>query len=295
MITVRLSGGLGNQMFQYAAGLSLALRHRTGVQLDARSYQRDRLRDFGLDHFGLQPTTSKEVINTLPPIRRGVVSFPWWKLRHGRQIEYVRERGEPCPTTQSPLMSVGTTAYLHGYWQSETHFVNHADQVRQSLRIASHPGPVNQAWLDRIREVRSVSIHVRRGDYTSDTANQSQYASCDIGYYRRAAEYLARKSDSAVTFYVFSDDPLWAKENLKLPGETEFVTHNSGSAFIEDLRLMSACRHHIIANSTFSWWGAWLGENSERVIVAPSKWYRNADRDRENPIPSNWVRIQLGD
>ncbi|TWT86344.1 Glycosyl transferase family 11 [Neorhodopirellula pilleata] len=277
-------------MFQFAAGLALSLRHDTGIELDARSFERDRLRKFSLFNFGLRPTTATETLKKWPPVRRGLVNFPWWKIRHGIGVQYVRERG---PISQENIAQIGPSAYLHGYWQNERYFADHASEVRRALRIVSPIDPTNQKWLDRIRDRAAISVHVRRSDYTTDAVNQNLYATCDLNYYVNSAEYLAENISSKPYFMVFSDDPEWSAANLRLPGEADFVAHNSGDAFIEDLRLMSACRHHIIANSTFSWWGAWLGENPDRTIVAPANWYRDAVRDLNNPIPPNWIRIPL--
>lgn len=291
MITVRLSGGLGNQMFQYAAGLALARRHNTSTLLDARSFERDGLRQFALSCFGLRPTTDTAVVKNWPPNRRGLFNFSWWKLRYGAGVEYFRERGR---ISQEQITHVGPSAYLHGYWQNECYFADHAPDVRRSLQFVSDPDPANRKWLDQIRERDAISVHVRRSDYTTDVVNQSLYATCDLSYYAKAASFLAERTSSSAYFVVFSDDPKWCTENLSLPGETTYVSHNSGDTFFEDLRLMSACRHHIIANSTFSWWGAWLGENPDRTVVAPSNWYRDPGRDLDNPIPPNWIRMPVG-
>lgn len=291
MIIVRLSGGLGNQLFQFAAGYALALRHDTSIYLDARSFARDRLRNFALSCFGLQPENAPEMVKKWPPSRRGPISFPWWKFRYGSDLQFFRERGVE---SQQRFGELGPSTYLHGYWQNEVYFAEHANQVRSALKIVMEPDSRNQQWLARIRNRNAISVHVRRSDYTTNAVNQSLYSVCAPSYYDEAARYLADNSSSTAYFVVFSDEPEWASKNLRFPGEVDFISHNSGESAYEDLRLMSACKHHIIANSTFSWWGAWLGENPNRVIVAPSSWYRDPIKDQENPIPENWIRIPNG-
>jgi hypothetical protein len=140
-----------------------------------------------------------------------------------------------------------------------------------------------------IRGVDSVSVHVRRGDYVSDPATNQSLGTCSAEYYRGAARLIASQVSSP-RFFVFSDEPDWARANLELEGPAVFVTHNDPERGYEDMRLMAFCRHHIVANSSFSWWGAWLS-NSGGIVVAPKRWFKANEWDARDLVPERWVRL----
>jgi hypothetical protein len=139
-----------------------------------------------------------------------------------------------------------------------------------------------------MRSTQSISIHVRRGDYVSNTT-AAQHGVCGLDYYRRAVEYMLARLQSA-HFFVFSDDPVWTRENLVLPGDATYVQHNVATSAFQDLRLMSLCKHHIVANSSFSWWGAWLNPGANKLVVCPKQWFVD-DRDTSSLSPANWERL----
>ena len=143
--------------------------------------------------------------------------------------------------------------------------------------------------LDRIHSCNAVSVHVRRGDYVSVAETRERHGTCSLDYYQAGFEHIAARIADPVIF-VFSDDPAWVQANLKFPSPTIYVTHNVGKQNYEDLRLMSACRHFIIANSTFSWWGAWLGEGAGKIVIAPKRWGNKPD-EMDDPVPEVWVRL----
>ena len=141
-----------------------------------------------------------------------------------------------------------------------------------------------------IAACNAVSLHVRRGDYAADPVVTSMHGLCPLDYYDRAVEYvLGRVSDPA--FFLFSDDPDWVREHLKLRGSVSVVDHNGPDSGSEDLRLMSLCRHHIIANSTFSWWGAWLDPRPDKLVIAPKRWFADESLDTSDLLPAGWVKL----
>jgi hypothetical protein len=161
--------------------------------------------------------------------------------------------------------------YFEGYWQHEAYFQKVQQEVRQQLQFRPVPEADTLAWMGRIAQGTSISVHIRRGDYTS-TQNQQIYAQIPLEYYLHAAETLAGEL-GMVRFFVFSDDLNWARQNLIFPGETHYIDGNQGARSYEDLRLMSHCQHHIIANSSFSWWGAWLNPRVDKKVIYPKNWF----------------------
>ena len=149
--------------------------------------------------------------------------------------------------------SLGPHVRLKGYWQSEKFFKAFEDTIREDLQILTPPSAQNQALLEQITSQNAVSLHVRRGDYVTNPMANARHGTCDLGYYKAAIDYIAGHMQEAPVFYIFSDDIAWVKHNLIPQYETVFVDINDDATNYEDLRLMSSCRHHIIANSSFSW------------------------------------------
>jgi hypothetical protein len=291
MILTRLFAGLGNQLFQYAAGRGVAAR--LGVELILDSSRLDgedrarpnarRMYQLGCFDHGLRVERASRVAR-LPPMNR--LQFysrriaPRWikpdvrKLVEANVFE-VDER----------VFTAGDNTYLIGYWVSERYFAEHADVIRSELRF--RPLPPSAVGLAReIRERRAVSLHVRRGDKASAPSELTPWRLLPSTWYLAALSELERRVGPIETVYVFSDDPAWCRSNLELPVQTVFVEGNPGPL---DLQLMSLCRHHIIANSTFSWWGAWLNPSVEKVVVAPSRWWNG--EPTVDVVPPGWVQV----
>ena len=155
------------------------------------------------------------------------------------------------------------------------------------LQIIKSQNKKNLHVKEKIEQCISISLHIRRGDYVSDTA----HGTCDLSYYRKAVEYFINLYGKNLEIFAFSDDPEWVFKNLKLPMDIQFIEHNSSKKNYEDLRLMSQCNHNIIANSSFSWWGAWLNKSPKRTIISPKKWYADKNIKNIDIIPNNWVKI----
>ncbi len=291
MIIVRLSGGLGNQLFQYAAGRALAMRNQQQLVVDDRVFQADTFRRFSLPVFNADYVLARDLPAAnavLPPSRNRWFQFLCWRVTHGRKMRFVRERSL---LFDAGIAALGPGIYLHGYWQSEQYFDDMTSSIRKDLSIRLQPSAENSEWLSEIAGTTSVSLHVRRGDYVTDSKASQVHGICSLKYYQCAAEFVASRLSTLPTFYVFSDDPQWVQENLKLPHLVRFVTHNDDARNYEDLRLMAACHHHIVANSSFSWWGAWLGCNPDKIVIAPKVWFNDPSRSDQSLVPSEWVRL----
>lgn len=284
MIYTRLNGGLGNQLFQYAAGVSLANRLKAGLILDARIYDKAGLRGYELGHFKITGRVGSGSL--LPPGRDKPLGYLFWRYAR-RNPKIFRER---VLGFNNEFPSLQDETYLHGYWQSERYFASHAAELRKEFEFVSKATGVNAELLNRISQSHSVSLHVRRGDYVSKSGGAT-HGTCTPGYYSRAVETIAGRLGQAFTLFIFSDDPNWARANLAFSQPTIIVDANDASKGFEDLRLMSACRHHIVANSSFSWWGAWLNARPDKIVIAPERWYANPEMKNPDICPANWLKV----
>ena len=299
-----LFGGLGNQMFQYAAGRSLAARTGARLILDATGFTLPQVRrPYALDGYALAVEVR---FDGYPhPPRLSAVQFPppqrsGWidraaRLLRARNVPIGRAAGENAFAVFNersfdfdPRFSAcGPQTYLVGYWQSERYFADIADLVRQELTYARAPDAANAAWLARIRAANAVCVHVRRGDYLLP-AHFRHHGLCSPDYYRRAVE-LMRERLERPQFFVFSDDWAWCREQLA-GGDVVVVDVNKPEAGQDELRLMAACRHHVIANSSLSWWGAWLAASAGQIVVAPTPWFSHR-AETPDLFPANWVTL----
>lgn len=277
----RIYGGLGNQLFQYAAGRALAIRSGSSLVLDRRFFDHATVK-FGLDHFDVDYAI--ETTGRLP--QKGQMLGRFWRRTPPPRL--VSEHGL---SFDNRLLLPLTNVVLDGYWQSERYFADVADTIREDLKIVTPPDSQNARVLDQIGSLPAVSVHIRRGDYLLPQ-NQAIFGSCTGQFYSNAVRLIANETNVEPVIYAFSDDPAWVQENLQLPFDVRIVAHNRAETSYEDMRLMSACRHHVIANSTFSWWGAWLNPSPDKVVVAPNRWF--ADPGHQNPdiIPVSWHQIE---
>ncbi len=288
MIVARLCGGLGNQLFQYAAARRLAFFLRTELVLDlgwyARTPSSDTPRAYELGHYPIKArlATPGEAL--------------WCRLYEGRLLRrlpiiprrwrYWRENGfefEP-----SVLDSPDNT-YLDGYWQSYRYFEDCAPLIRAELSPIAAFGVKDEEVAGLIARANAVSVHVRRGDYVTHQTAAEYHGLCSLEYYKTALAHISRHVIQP-HFFVFSDDTAWTRENLPLPGQVTFVEHNGAATAFQDLRLMSLCDHQIIANSSFSWWGAWLNTRPEKIGVSPKQWFVD-QRNIQSLTPDSWIRL----
>lgn len=292
MVVTRISDGLGNQLFQYAAGLALATRLQTTLSLDASLLAKDPFRCFGLHHFNVRG----HIINRLQKMLIRVSTTPrllsvrsvirCWLPKSG--YHYFRDRESGYDSIFETLQG---NVYLDGYWQSEKYFAGIAETLRQDFTFKNLANDQNRQVMLRIASApAAVCVHVRRGDYLSNPSYRAKYHFCGLGYYQRAMQVMRTQVENP-SYFVFSDDPDWAKVHLPMEGSTEYITFNVGQQDYDDLRLMIACRHFIIANSTFSWWGAWLCAGTDKIVIAPRQWFATERGKTDDLIPNSWILL----
>ncbi|MEP3345728.1 MAG: alpha-1,2-fucosyltransferase [Litoreibacter sp.] len=285
MIYSRIFGGLGNQLFQYAAARAVSTRLGRELVLDARLAPPGSHWAFALDHFNIKARIGEA--SELPPAKDRRISYALWRA-FGRDPKFVRERGLAY---QAAIANAPDNSYLHGYFQSERYFADVLEQLGDELRIVTAPDAQNAEFADRIASAgHSVSLHMRRGDYLGTTKGSATYATCDEAYYLRALERLS-EGGRELKVFVFSDDPDWVRQNLSLPYDVTAVGHNGPDKHYEDLRLMSCCQDHVIANSTFSWWGGWLDRRPDARVVGPAKWFIDPKMANPDILPERWIAV----
>jgi len=271
MINLKIKGGLGNQLFQYAAARNLATLNNTDLNIDYSYYNHsgaDTPRQYLLDLFNIKPVkhiksnSLYQVFDLINKILR--------KLSLNKNLYFDKYYFEKGVEFDDAFLSLKDDVWLTGFFQSAKYF---SESIREEFKFN---GPNNI-----IEAGESVFIHVRRGDYL----NNSTYESCSLDYYNQAINLIKEKIVNP-KFYIFSDDMEWVKNNLNIP-EATYLSYSDH----EDLYLMSQCRHAIIANSSFSWWGAWLINNPGKIVVTPSKWFRNKTINTKDLIPDSWIRI----
>lgn len=290
MIVGNLIGGLGNQMFQYACGLALSRERGDTFKVATDQFDGYRLhqgvelqRAFALE---LQEASSDELRQLLgpfssPALRRVLAKTPKWI----RPTSFV---SEPHFQYWSGIRDVPVDTYLHGYWQSERYFAHQTAAVRNTFRFKELQG-ADAVLSDSIRRDPAIGLHVRRGDYVSSAKNRRIYTACDVGYYDRALEHM-RLAGAPSRMFAFSDDPAWVRQMLVPKWKGLQVVEQTTAPWV-DMCLLSRCSHIVIANSSFSWWAAWLGDVSRKVVVAPDRWFVSAKIDTRDLVPATWVRL----
>jgi hypothetical protein len=294
MIIVFLTGGLGNQMFQYATARRLAEKHSTILKLDVTGFETYKLHRYSLPCFHVWEylATQTEIDSFLriskTPIKKILNRLKFNSIRYGILNKNIYE--EKYFNFDPSILSIPNNSYLSGYWQSEKYFIGIEDIIRREFTIKYPQDTKSREISEIIQAKNSISIHIRRTDYINDLTTNKVHGICGLDYYQNCIDYITTKISNPY-FFVFSDDPQWAKENLKVNFPVIIVDHNDASRNYEDLRLMSQCKHNIIANSSFSWWGAWLNINPERIVIAPQKWFNDMSRNTDDLIPQNWLKF----
>jgi hypothetical protein len=307
MIITKLKGGLGNQMFQYAAGFSLALKNKTEQKIDISGYDDARVinsdtpRKFALSIFNITSpiALSEEILQAKYPFKNFSKAWRFFKQRILKQnytdydpklFKKIIGQTEKARQTKKDL-----NFYLDGFFQSEKNFVEFTSQIRQEFTFKKEFFDEKVKQLAEVmQKENSVSIHIRRGDYVNDKKTNKYHGICPIEYYKEAIELIKEKinqqknsTHNKPSFYIFTDDEIWVTENF--PSYINVSKNHFKDQ--EEMYLMSQCRHNIIANSSFSWWGAWLNKNSDKIVIAPQKWVTKNPDPHPNIIPETWIKI----
>ncbi len=312
VIVTRLDGGLGNQMFQYAIGRVLSMDCGVPLYVDLGSYSHYSTRKYALGVFNIsaQIAAAKDIGIFAPAVRADLKNFVrklaqksptrlvltiknlmphGFSSKLGRRLppnskHYYRENEQFI--FDHNVLARRPPLYLDGYWQNEKYFVGYREAILRDFTLRTPISEKAKIYQNMIQVHASVSLHIRRGDYVRNAAARKLYDGiCDLDYYGRALDFLKQKIQD-ISVFVFSDEIAWAKANL----HQERAIYVEGCADFEEMYLMSCCRHNIIANSSFSWWGAWLNANEEKIVMAPRRWHRTGD-DNHTPIPESWVRV----
>lgn len=291
-IVLQQKSGLGNQLFQYAAGLYFARKYAAQLEIireaEERAVSFGHPRPFLLSKFSITvPVRERNqwdrlVCSTASYKRPLAVSA---RLVSGTHIYKPHFETDWLFVAELPVKS--GTIYLDGYFQAHQYAASIEKQLRSELTLREAPTGKNLETIEKIRACKfPVSLHVRRGDYTKIYGGRD---ALPVLYYQNAIEAMQRYV-SDPTFFVFSDDIAFCRKNLPAGPRYVFVDHNSQTEAHEDLRLMSACRNHIMANSSFSWWGAWLNPNPDKIVLAPNRWLDPAV-PHPDLLPPSWERI----
>lgn len=180
--------------------------------------------------------------------------------------------------------------YFEWFFQSEKYFKDFEKEIRQDFEFLIQPSKENKKMIEKITHCESVSLHIRRWDYISNPTANAFHGTCNLGYYQKAVDLIKSKVENPV-FFLFSDDMDWVKENLKIEDTSYYIDWNTDNKSYEDMRLMSLCNHNIIANSSFSWWWAWLNQNPDKIVIAPSRWFTSNKMNYSDIVPDSWVKI----
>lgn len=288
MIRVILTGGLGNQMFEYAAGKALAAKLGKEITLDLYALSKKTKgvqRNFELDIFDIDLNISSSwktrfLVKAFPFVdsNRKIFNHAFNYFRDRSAIVYVHE-----------FEDLRGDIILHGHFQNEKYFEGYENIIRQEFTFKKPLTGKNLELADKIKNSESVAIHIRRSDYIND----SNFALCPVSYYEKAITMVSEKIANP-HFFIFSEDFDWVKENIKLENRSvEFVDWNKKEDSYIDMQLMSLCKHNIIANSSFSWWAAWLNNNAHKMVYAPSRWFGEERRndDLKDFYPKDWTVI----
>ena len=292
MIIVRVIGGLGNQMFQYALGRRLADRLHVPLKLDITGFRVYDLHRYSLWALNIREDLATDVevaqatggrtARVRRLMSRTIPVLPARSRRHIRESSFAFD---------PRVLEARDRSYLDGYWQSDKYFAGSEERLRVEFSLRAPLQGQDLEVAQQMRQRPSVSLHVRRGDYVSNQETSQIYGVCDAGYYERCIAYLAARLENPA-FFVFSDEPDWARENLDIPYRTTVVSHNDASRNFDDLHLMSICDHHIIANSSFSWWGAWLNPEPSKMVLMPTCWFRDHEPEATADIrPAGWIAL----
>jgi hypothetical protein len=276
MIVGKICGGLGNQLFQYAFLKSLSLCQNEPFCLDTISWTWSETRRFELDKFNVE----------LNYANKELIEYSKRKYLY-REINF---------SFQPTLLGINQ-GYFDGYFQSEKYFKHYRNIILEQFTLKK---PISIPY--QMRSPNSVSISVRRGDYTVGSPKNVHGDVCDVGYYERAIDFMMKRLEYDVHFFVFSDDILWVKNNIKLPHNTTYISKPykmglDGNAINDDahkdLIFISSCSNHIIGNSTFAWWGSWLCTNPNKIIVSPKRWFKHDEKNNQagDIIPNDWYRV----
>lgn len=294
MIISRIFQGLGNQLFQYAIGRAMALRNSTTLKLDTSFYKDSEVtqwgytykRNFELSRYNVQIIEASEseiglYLGRSAPNMAQRIEYRLLPAHRPRKI--IEDLSKFSPE----LNQLKGNLYLDGYFTSEEFFKDHAQTIRNEFTLKNEMSEENRLWAEKMAACNSVCISYRRTNFVNNPLHEV----CFMEYYLNGLKKVEELLDEPLTVFIWSDDNEWTRENFRPPYECHYMTHNFPD-FHEDLRLMTQCKHHVIPNSTFSWWAAWLGEWKDQIVVAPERWLNSDEIEYGHVIPERWHKIK---
>ena len=292
MIIARIEGGVGNQMFQYAMARRIAQLNRSELKLDIGWFTTQAKREYELHRFNIVAEIADEGdVSSL--LGAGAMRSVCNLVERFKPYDRRRLITERSFRFNERFGQIGGPAYLQGYWQSPLYFSGIEELLRREFTLKEPLSIPAQRIQTDISNVTSVGVHFRRGDYLTDVSVASKHGTCALTYYIGSMQIVIDKFPHAV-FFCFSDDQGWVRKNVKFPGAVVFVDLPPGRGSVEELFLLSQCEHHIISNSTFGWWGAWLGRmDKDALTLAPKRWFLDRTIDTSRLFPSEWILIEL--
>ena len=291
MIIVHIIGGLGNQMFQYAFGYAMAKRKNTSLFMDISGFDSYELRQYELNKFKIHGRfATKKEISKLKYKDESFFEKILRKMK-GIALPYADTFYQEAHFHfDTGVFDTNTNTYFEGYWQSEKYFIECKEELLEQFTPKSQLHPDVLKLKQNIESTESVSLHIRRGDYVTNAHTSSVHGTCSLDYYQQAVALLEKKIDNPC-FYIFSDDLMWAKDHLGFIQNIVFIEFGDDVLDYEEMYLMSQCKHNIIANSSFSWWGAWLNRNQDKTVIAPKAWFQTDLYNTKDLFPSSWAVI----
>jgi len=282
MVIVKLQGGLGNQLFQYSAGLSLSMRLKTQLKVDVGFFENQSLRYFELGKIFDPQIASKKEVEAF--YKKGLFA----NLESIIQPKHVfEERG---PGFDKRFLKLDGNIFLIGYFQDLRYFEDIANMVKADLDFKPKLNSEAKRALQMISEPESVSVHIRRGDYVTNPVAKSVLGTLPISFYKNAFDLMHTKLKNP-KFFLFTDDVDWVSTNSMYRSQIIKIIDFKNRSDLMDLWLMTKCKHNIIANSSFSWWGAWLNSNESKIVIAPKRWYKNTSMNVKSPVLTDWITI----
>jgi hypothetical protein len=300
MIVVRLMGGLGNQMFQYALAYVLSKKYNTSLKVDLTL-----LNDRSQPHEVVTHRTLllDQVFNIrIEYADRKAIEYFNGKVyssfigkiynRFNLMIRQPNLKIEKSRSFDPHFLEAGENACIVGSFQSEQYFISHSSAIKQLYQFKNHLLTQSHDLAMQINNSQSVAIHVRRGDYVTSKMYRHTIGTLPISYYEKAIAEITKRVTNPV-FYIFSDDIEWcSKELAHLPVSLVWVgAEHSGLHAANHLQLLTLCKHFIISNSTFAWWGAWLSNHTEKVVIAPQQWFKKEAYNTNSIVPTSWVKV----
>jgi hypothetical protein len=287
MIISKLEGGLGNQLFQYSIGRSAASFHQTDLKLDLQYYQKSSKREYKLDNFNIRASVA--TVNELKPFERKKKRKSWLnpfnRVSPSRTNYYQEAESGHAPG----IHHFRDNSYLEGYWQNPKWFDHIRVQLLEEITPVRPPGPIASGISEMIAQGASISLHVRRGDYLKPRY-KAIYHQLTNEYAAKGIRLINDSEGGTPVVYVFSDEIDWVRDQFHFDNPVVFASDTSLTD-CEELMLMTQCHHNIIANSTFSWWGAWLNPNPLKIVVSPERWFQDASRESPDLVPDSWMKI----